>query len=333
MIVLIGVISMSAERLLIAPVLKFTGLHAGGAIGNFFHVVTTTFLGSGGELLFSATIMCLCILHISKVTVQRVLRFFGWAGTVFKAIFAAGWTRLKTACNNNGKSRFTHDHDDYLGPYKEIDASHPDFNELGLPKNQPFDDEEIVKMATLDASWEESHKEQDQRPFELDWFEQPKDTDDALTAAADNFSARQALPRSDRSARESASLKNVVAITVKELEKSIEEYLNRKSPNPAGANKKAYATHKASQGKLITVTRRADENISKTNKREEQVSTEDDYKFPPVELLDSPSSQIVMLITIYSKVMLQFLNKSWRIWACGEKLSRCIRGRSLQCMN
>ncbi len=252
-------------------------------------MVARTFLGSGGELLLSATIMCLCVLHLSEVTVQRVLRFFIWAGTFFKTVFAAGWRRLKTAYNSNGKSRFTPDHDDYLGPYKEIDASHPDFNELGLPKNQPFDDEQIVKMATLDASWEGVHKEQDERSFELDWLEQTNDTDDALNTAADNFSARRAASRLDSSARESASSKNIVAITVKELEKSIEEYLNRKSSNPAGA-KKAYATHKAAQSKLITVTRRADENISKTDKRGEQVSTEDDYKFPPVELLDSPSS-------------------------------------------
>jgi hypothetical protein len=205
MIVLIGVISMSAERFLIAPVLKFTGLHAGGAIGNFFHVVARTFLGSGGELLFSATIMCLCILHLSEVTVQRVLRFFICAGTFFKAVFASGWRRLKTACNSNGKSRSTHDHDDYLGPYKEIDTSHPDFNELGLPKNQPFDDEQIVKIATLDASWEGVHKEQDERSFELDWFEQTKDTDDAVAAAADSFSARRAL-RSEEHTSELQSL-------------------------------------------------------------------------------------------------------------------------------
>ena len=97
MIVLIGVISMSAERFLIAPGLKFTGLHAGGAIGNFFHVVARTFLGSGGELLFSATIMCLCILHLSEVTVQRVLRFFIWAGTFFKAVFAC-WLETTEDC-------------------------------------------------------------------------------------------------------------------------------------------------------------------------------------------------------------------------------------------
>ena len=291
MIVLIGVISMSTERFLIAPVLKFTGLHPGGAIGSFFHVVTTTFLGRGGELLFSATIMCLCILHISKVTVQRVVRLFSWAGTFFTTVFAAGWRRLKTACNSYGKSRFTHDHDDYLGPYKEIDASHPDFNELGFPKHQPFDDEEIVKIATFDAPWEGLHKEQDQRPSELVRSEQTKNTDDAVAVTADNFPARRHLSLSDRSARQTAVSENVVAITVNELEKSIEEYLNGKTSNPAAANKKAYAMPKTgAQSKLITVTRRADENISKTNKREEQVSAEDDYKFPPIDLLDSPSS-------------------------------------------
>ena len=40
---------------------------------------------------------------------------------------------------------------------------------------------------------------------------------------------------------------------------------------------------------MITVERRADESISKAKNRE-RVSTEDDYKFPPVDLLDSPSS-------------------------------------------
>ncbi len=290
MIVLIGVISMSTERLLISPVLKFTGLHSGGAIGSFFHVVTTTFLGSGGELLFSATIMCLCILHLSNVTVQRFLRLCSWAGTFFAAVFAAGWRRLKAACKSDGKSRSRHDHDDYLGPYKEIDVGHPDFNELGLSKNQPFDDEEIVKIATFDAPWEELHKEQDERSFELIRSDQTEDIDDVVAAAADNFSARRHPSRSDRAALQRASSKNIAGMTAKELEKSIEEYLNGKNSNPTAGNKKAHAMPKTSaQGKPITVTRRADENISKTNKREEQVSTEDDYKFPPVELLDSPS--------------------------------------------
>ena len=52
------------------------------------------------------------------------------------------------------EARFTHEHDDYLGPYKEIDAEHPDFNEIGLPKNQPFDDEEIVSVAKFSPPWD-----------------------------------------------------------------------------------------------------------------------------------------------------------------------------------
>ena len=74
MIVLIGMISIITERFLIAPVMKFTGLHPGGAIGSFFHVVATNFLGVVVSC-YSATIMCLWISHISKVTVQRVVDY------------------------------------------------------------------------------------------------------------------------------------------------------------------------------------------------------------------------------------------------------------------
>ena len=121
--------------------------------------------------------------------------------------------------------------------------------------------------------------------FELDLFAPTNDTV-MRSLPPRTISLLVELCHDPISAR-SPSLKNAdTQITAKELEKSIDEYLNLKSSNPAGANKKAYATHKAS---LITVTRRADENISKTDKRGEQVSTEDDYKFPPVDLLDSPS--------------------------------------------
>ncbi len=277
MIVFIAVLSVMAERFLTPPVLKFAGSHAGGAIGSSLHDFLLRFLGSGGELLFSFTIMSLCVLRMSKVSVRGTARLLAWAGALSATGLAAGWKKLKTA--HGGEDRVTHDHDDYLGPYKEVDPEHPDFNEIGLPKNQLFDDEEIVSVAKFSHPWERLHDEPD-RDFEVD-FPSPTGKADRPEPArgAKTFSAR-GLSQNKRE------------ITAKELEKSIEEYLKAKAAGASAERRQSRveAKNNAAQGKLITVARRADESISKAKNRE-RVSTADDYKFPPVDLLDMPSSE------------------------------------------
>jgi len=277
MIVLVAVLSAMAERFLIPPVLKFAGSHAGGAIGSSLHDFLLRFLGSGGELLGAFTIVSLCTIRMSRVSVRGAVKLFAWVGALSITGLAAGWKKLKTA-HGVGEARGTQDYDDYLGPYKKVDAEHPDFNEIGLPKNQPFDDEEILRAAKFSPPWERLHDEPD-RDFEVD-FPSP-------TGKAD----RSGPAPSSKTISARGPSQNKREITVKELKKSIEEYLNTKAAGASAERKRgrAEAKNNAPQGKLITVARRADESISKSKSRE-RVSTADDYKFPPVDLLDMPSS-------------------------------------------
>jgi DNA segregation ATPase FtsK/SpoIIIE, S-DNA-T family len=276
-IVLIAVLSAMAERFLVPPLLKFGGSHAGGAIGSSLHVFLLRFLGSGGELLLTFTIVSLCVLRMSQVTVRRAAKLFTWVGGVFLTGLAAGWQKWKNS--HSGDDRVTQDYDDYLGPYKDVDAEHPDFNEIGLPKNQLFDDEEIVSAAKFSPPWDRLHKEPAPDP-EVDWPSPSPNEERPKPARGSKIVAALGLSRKKRE------------ITVKELEKSIEDYLDGQSAAAPARRKQGFAHTKTSapQGKLITVARRADESISKAKNRE-RASTEDDYKFPPVDLLDMPSSE------------------------------------------
>ena len=215
MIVLIAVSSVMAERFLVPPALKFAGSHAGGAIGSSLHDFLLRFLGSGGELLFSFTIMCLCILRMSRVSVRGAAKLFAWVGALSFTGLAAGWKKLKTA-HGRGKDRGTQDYDDYLGPYKNVDEEHPDFNEIGLPKDQPFDDEEIVRAAKFSPPWERLHDKPARDP-EMD-FPSP-------TGNAD----RPEPVRGSKAVPARSLSQNKGEITVKELEKSIRGISERQS--------------------------------------------------------------------------------------------------------
>ncbi len=291
-IVLIAVLSVIAERFLMLPVLKFAGSHAGGTIGSSLHDFLLRFLGSGGELLFSFTIMGLCILRMSRVSVRRAMRLLTWAGELSAKGLASVWIKLKTTYGNS-ESRVTDQYDDYLGPYKKVDPEHPDFTEIGLPKNQPFDDEEVVRAAKFSHPWERLDDEPDRDPGQLERPSPMRSPAWSGPAGDAKTISALGLSRSDSLVAQAARSKNKREITVKELEKSIEEYLNTKAAVSSAERKQSRAATKnnAAPGKLITVTRRADESISRAKSHSEQSSTSDDYKFPPVDLLDSPSSE------------------------------------------
>ncbi|HTY23435.1 MAG TPA: DNA translocase FtsK 4TM domain-containing protein [Desulfomonilaceae bacterium] len=297
-IVLIGVVSVLVERFMATPFLKFAGLHAGGALGSSLHSLLLRFLGSGGETLFSLTVITLCILHMSKVSVRSTIRFLALVGAILTAGLVAGWEKLKTAYQAHRETPMTQERDDYLGPYIDAGPSDPDFNEMGNWRNEPFEDDEIVRVATTDPPWvmiPSSEERLSPGLYDVDW-PWPTGTeiyDEEHAVGSANPPARSLSQSEAPEKRRSIRPENPDEVSPIVFEEAIEQYLKEK-PLVSNADSTESSSvpekSKGKQGKPITVTRRADENISHPKTREKRSSASDDYLFPPVDLLDSPPS-------------------------------------------
>jgi DNA segregation ATPase FtsK/SpoIIIE, S-DNA-T family len=285
-VLLISATSTLLERFGLGPVLKFPMEHAGGTAGAFLHSTWFKFLGSGGEMVMSFTLILLCILHLSKMSlkgaVRRVAAIAAWPAK----ILAWGWHHLKylwAACGFDRSSA--------AGPsYFDMEAG-PDDLDL-LPAKIP-EAQEPLAAPPRPSPWEKISV-------------QPRGNGKS-SASSTPLKAPEEMPEVDkdepRSLREAApakaspwkSLEGVERpVTPRAMQQAIEEYLHKElsaaESKGARPSKQEAGGSDSKTAAPIRVTRRADEDIPRMASKGKNCATDDDYVLPSVDLLDKPAT-------------------------------------------
>jgi DNA segregation ATPase FtsK/SpoIIIE, S-DNA-T family len=285
-IVLVSATSTLLERFGLGPVLKFPMDHAGGTAGAFLHGVWFKFLGSGGEIVLSFTLILLCIMHLSKMSLKRALRLGATIAAWPAKMLAWAWNYLGHLWAAYSRDRSVATEPLYLGLEEELDdldllpSKMSRINEPLVEPSRPlpWEKDSIQPRGNGRLSTPPVPLEAGGEAHEAD-AEKPPQRRESATPKPSPWKAMETVER---------------PVTPRAMQLAIEEYLrdelsaaddkvSRSSkPQTRGSNSKAAGP--------IRVTRRADEEIPRTAAKSRNCSTYDDFKLPPVDLLDQPAT-------------------------------------------
>jgi S-DNA-T family DNA segregation ATPase FtsK/SpoIIIE len=269
-ILLTAIVSGLMERFAVGPVLQFPIQHPGGAVGAFVHGAFVKFLGSGGELLLSLTLILLCVLHLSKVSVKQVAQFVGPVSALPVDWVAAAWEAVKGFYAEHARQRKNPSWQRYADPQPEkpiVLASDPPPATTWEPiKPEP-------RVARKPVNDEESSSIGGIRDREEDDL---SETAPKLEAPIKRFPWK------------SLGMAESPAVTDRAMEEAIEEYLSEIARNKEKRERKPIIKNSQESQRPIRVTRRADEDMPRSELAPKAVRSEDDYVLPPIDLLDVP---------------------------------------------
>jgi DNA segregation ATPase FtsK/SpoIIIE, S-DNA-T family len=269
---LTGIISGLMERFALGPVLQFPVQHPGGAVGALLHGAFLKFLGSGGELLLSATLILLCILHLSKVSVKQVVQFAGPAWVLPVDWLAAGWSGLKGSYTEHIRRRKKAARQRYTDlarePVIEITDNAPPASVWEPIKPEP----RLARKALIDEESPQFCSVQDRE-------------EEAISEAPlEAGTAPKHFPWKPLEIADST------VVTDRDMEKAIEDYLREVAKNNDKKKHEPLAKINEESPRPIRVTRRADEDAPRPANFTTTASSEDDYIMPSIDLLNVPPS-------------------------------------------
>jgi DNA segregation ATPase FtsK/SpoIIIE, S-DNA-T family len=302
-ILVVCAVSALLERFVPGPFLKFPSDNPGGALGTFLHGGFLTFLGSGGEILVTGTIILLAALNLSRVSVQKTLQWSMRIVDGVKSILTGSLAMAKAAWERHNEELAATRYDD-----AEEESSPPIFPDLEIndardvPEEPGQFEKEDYHSGQIDSpSWER-----------LSWL--PENTERQVQKKPESRPARQREERKIKIREENgvqsedSAPKNVVQAhrnptkperetrTQAELEAAIDEYLTsekarRRRDKPSKAKgPKSLSSEEPAHAKTrpIEVSGRADEKKSKRRSKTAVSAMDDDYRLPPIDLLEKP---------------------------------------------
>jgi S-DNA-T family DNA segregation ATPase FtsK/SpoIIIE len=254
------------ERFSVGPIMKFPVEHPGGAVGVFVHGSFQKFVGSGGELLLSLTLILLCLLHLFRVSVTSAIAFVGPVAVAPAEWGSNLWQKLKAI-----------------------------FDQAWRPSAQPRRRYElgIPQFSVKDASFED-----DDEPWEP-IKPAPRSTDKVAnpTMSANPASRDERTGPSPIQEYEAPSKKahwkslgfSGRGITSRAMEEAIQEYLRELEGTSTPPRRRELPESQDQEApRPIKVTRRADEDIPTTGVSVTNNPNGDDFVLPPIDLLDVP---------------------------------------------
>ncbi|MGO9568952.1 MAG: DNA translocase FtsK 4TM domain-containing protein [Desulfomonilaceae bacterium] len=288
-VLLISATATLLERFGVGPVLKFPTEHAGGTAGACLHRILFKFLGSGGEIVLSITLVLLCILHLSKMSPKGAVRLAGTVAAWSAKILAWGWHYLKCLWVAHDRDRSEAAEPSYFGlegKLEDLDLL-PSRN-VQSTKSRP---QEPSSEPLLASPWERMSV----RPRGNG---KVGTSNTGLTAGDSVPDVEEEKPQPRESANPKPSpwksLETVERpVTPRVMQQAIEQYLQDQLT--AADSKEAESSKQQAGGSApkhagpIRVTRRADEEIPRVAAKGKNCSTGDDYVLPPVDLLDQPA--------------------------------------------
>ncbi|MGB6066300.1 MAG: DNA translocase FtsK 4TM domain-containing protein [Desulfomonilaceae bacterium] len=286
---LISGTSALLERFGIGPVLKFPMEHAGGAVGAFLHRASLKFLGSGGEIVLSLTIVLLCVLHLSKMSPKGAVRLGAKIVGASTKVLIWGWQNLKRLWIEHSRRGLDSLQQGSLGLADDLDDLDVLSQEIGRR----------VKRRVEEADMEVAPGSSLQRMASLSRLNGKSGrSDEASKAAAEVPGVERKKPRQDSETSAPVPFpwkslqKGEKPVTVRAMELAIEQYLKDKLT--AGDRKEAQVqTAKLPDSqplRPLRVTRRADEDIPRAATKSDNNSTDGDYLLPGIDLLDQPAT-------------------------------------------
>ena len=294
--VLILVLAALAECIAAGPFLRFPGEHPGGALGLFFHTWMARLVGSAGEIVLIVTLVTLSALSLLRVHLREIAALATSAAVA--VLVVAFWLRDRAQawCLARREARLN-DELEHRGnaPGNEV-ADPPLWNAVGedfagRPDRDGFDPKATGVYSWERMSWLPSEA---QGPEELSAGRKVHAAAAGQGGALDSPVRSKLLgllQRRSFGAGQQVEGPGPVPLTEHELEAAIENYLKEKQVLPA--RQKGSVTGAAPQRakkdpRPITVTKRADEVISTADINRDESSCNDDYKLPPLDLLDAP---------------------------------------------
>jgi DNA segregation ATPase FtsK/SpoIIIE-like protein len=291
------------ERFAVDSFSNFSPGHAGGALGRALHDIFFRLLGSAGEILISGTLILLCLLHLSKVSLRDGLEAARSASSLPLAALPQllmavkqWWSQLEPwTIGQDCKA--------------SLPASQKSPARVSPVRVSPRMDQVAARSTPATSSAFEGDLP-DVHSWERISF-LPRHDDATVSASGDELgcvpaksaSRKESLADLDSARSEPVCWRpvekadntgshSIPPTSTEDLERAIEAYLEEELP--PGRNKRAASAEESvkeeGQPRPIKVTKRADEEISRTQASKQRIDSQDDYRLPPVDLLDMPEA-------------------------------------------
>jgi len=293
--------------------LKFPADAPGGTVGAFSHEALLKFLGSGGEILLCVTVILLCLLYISGISVRGVARFARSTAALTAGIAGKVSDRRKAMRPGGDENPVEESFSDPVSPLPVFEAGPTRDEDREVRRPEIFErerlGEEICWDDTSGGSWARlSVLPQDDcapedvcyaSPFDEEFLESLEEFGDFGAESVADESPGMAMNRPHEP--ESVSQKklgsprpgvrsNGRTLTVREMEAAVDEYLRQQNlSRRRRARTSLVRPKKGARGNSTTirVEKRADEKTS-TSKKKKRPGSVDRYLLPPTSLLDVP---------------------------------------------
>lgn len=298
-LVIIACASVLMERFGAGPFVNFTAGHPGGALGAFLHSSFFKFLGSAGEIVLSLTIMAICILHLAQVSVRSVVQCSRRIALTSVDLILRAWEGIKARWQAYLESR-----GDYAALPSPQPVACPESPGPGVarrirPMTTGRPETEKPSPESLDTlAWEPMPLPSRVSRTPMVWPEDdslPDDFDeeeDDLPVASPVSAAAKVARKETKPPEQPPKVTAPAPVTEHEMEAAIDEYLRQKKvPKPqfqAVENPDQSPRAPEENQRPIKVTKRADEEIPPAHISVPHVADMDDYRFPPLDLLDTP---------------------------------------------
>ena len=293
-LILLSSVSALLERFSTGVFMRFAAQPAGGTVGMFLHFSLFRFFGSAGELIVGTTLILLALLRLSRVTVRGFLRFSRRVTGVPVIACVSGLRRLQAVYRRHKENTARYVEQTYAEDIAL--AEPPGFQALDL-QIDPMDlaQEEIATSKPSRAPlWERIALSSifGGKPKKDPVGASPELAPEGLDSA-DYPNAEDSRPHPWQSLRVDAPItaQGAPYHTEQDLQRAIDEYLREdlaRTQTRRPTINRSMETSAQQESRPIKVSRRADEEIARLGNVEIGQSTSDDYKLPPLDLLDTP---------------------------------------------
>ena len=291
-VLLVSATSSLLDRFGLGPVLNFPREQAGGTLGACLHRILLKFLGSGGEIVLALTLVLLCILHLSKISPKSAVRLGARIAALAAKMFAWGWHSLRRVCVVHAGDGWEASGPGYYRLEAELDS-------LDIFSAKNGESPRSRKEATLEPlclpPWERAPL-RTRGSGEINGSSASSKTADEVSDAEELKKPQQTRQTATPKSSPWKSLETGEApVTHRAMQQAIEKYLNDRQS--AAQGKESQALGQQSGGTdlkpgpgPIRVTRRADEDISRSVTPGKPRLTDDDFVLPSIDLLDEPAT-------------------------------------------
>jgi len=282
MSLVVGLSSFSAllERFSAGSFSGFAVEHPGGAVGAFLHASVFKFLGSAGEVVLSLTLVLICALHISGISVRSIAAMVRAVGAWGCTLAGLVWARMKAAWESRLQQNAIE---------KAVQQAERASSTADLPVQAFVPTAADVDLGDIGIpAWERlSCLPQEELRCAGNGSGRATSAQSAPAARVEEGALAARLPWRSLQKDGNGTQKSQETVSVGALEQAIAEYLREQAAKsqPAEAPQTQEPADRQA-ARPIRVTRRADAELPSAETSRTDRVLDDDYVLPPADLLD-----------------------------------------------